>query len=131
MSFRENYSSGTKWEKEFGYSRGVRAGDLIFISGTTSVRNGEIVGEGNIAKQTRTCLEIIKESVEKLGGALSDVVRTRMYVADIGQSAAIGAVYSEFFSGICPAATMLKVSGLIYDKLLIEIEADAVISGKK
>ena len=127
MQDREFTSSGTKWEDDFCYSRGVRVANHIFISGTTSVRNGEVIGRGNVEIQVRECLNIIKEAIEKLGGSLSDVVRTRMFVKDIKQSSIIGKVHSEFFKGINPAATMVEINHLINDDLLIEVEADAVI----
>lgn len=127
MGSRRNYSSGTKWENEFSYSRGVRYGDRIIISGTTSIRDGHVIGENDIATQARVCLEIIKESVGKLGGSLGDVVRTRMFLTDIGKSAEVGRIHSEFFRGICPAATMVEVNRLIDDRLMIEIEAEAMV----
>lgn len=129
MQNRERFNSGTEWEKNVGYSRAVKAGNFIFVSGTTSVRNGKVIGAGNIELQARTCLEIIRESLEKLGGSLSDVVRTRMFVRDIGQSSAVGKVHYEFFKGITPAATMVEVNRLIDEELLIEIEADAQLEG--
>lgn len=130
MGARINHSSDTKWEAEFSYSRGVRVGESIFISGTTSVRNGEIVGEGDIKTQAVECFRIIEETIKKLGGTLADVVRTRMYVTDITQSEAVGKAHSLFFKGIDPAATMVEVSRLINEGLLVEIEADAIIQGR-
>ena len=127
MQDRELLSSGTVWEEDFCYSRGVRVINHIFISGKTAVRNGEVVGSGSVEIQTRECLNIIKEAIEKLCGSLSDVVRTRMFVKDIKQSNIIGKVHSEFFKDIKPAATMVEINSLINDELLIEIEAVAVI----
>ncbi len=127
MQGRDLTSSGTKRESDFCYGRGVRVANHIFISGTTSVRNGEVVGSESVEIQIRECLNIIKEAIEKLGGSLSDVVRTRMFVKDINQSSIIGKVHSEFFKDINPAATMVEINRLINDELLIEVEADAVI----
>ncbi|EQD37380.1 Endoribonuclease L-PSP [mine drainage metagenome] len=100
---------------------------MIFISGTTSVRDGKVVGKGDIVAQTRESLEIIKESIERLGGTKSDIVRTRMFVTDISKGNLIGKIHGEFFKGINPAATMVEVKRLINDDLLIEIEADAIL----
>ena len=108
----------------------MRAGEFIFVSGTTSVRDGKVVGSGDIELQARTCFEIIRESLEKLGGSLSDVVRTRMLVTDISKSSVVGKVHHEFFKEVNPAATMVEVNRLINEELLIEIEADAVIAHK-
>lgn len=127
MKSRATISSGTKWETEFCYSRGVRVGEKIFISGTTAVRNGEVISEGDVAGQAREAMRIIEESLGKLGGTLGDVVRTRMYVTDITHSREIGKVHAEFFKGINPAATMVEVSRLINEKILIEIEVDAIL----
>ncbi len=127
MSKRKNISSGAPWENEVGYSRAVRIGDTIEISGTAPVRNGETVGS-NAYEQTKICLEIIKEAVESAGGKMEHIVRTRMFVTDIARWAAIGKAHGEVFGEIKPATSMVEVSRLIDDKMLIEIEATAVIS---
>lgn len=130
MESRLAISSGTKWEDEFCYSRGIRVGEMIFISGTTATRDGVVVSEGDVAGQARECFRIIGESLEKLGGSLADVVRTRMYVTDISQSREVGEVHAEFFKGINPAATLVEVSRLIDEKVLVEIEVDAIMTGE-
>lgn len=130
MESRETISSGTAWEDQFGYSRGVKVGKMILISGTTAVRKGEVVSEGDIGGQTTECLRIIEESLHKLGGSLADVVRTRMYLTDIAQSEAVGKIHAEFFRGINPAATMVEVNRLINEKLMIEIEVDAILTSE-
>ena len=119
--------SGAVWEDLVGYSRAVRCGNIIEVSGTTSVRDGEVVGEGDAAMQTRHILTIIKSALESLGSSLEDVVRTRIYVTDISQWEAIGRSHAEFFRNIKPAATMVEVKALIDPKLLVEIEATAMI----
>jgi len=117
---RENISSGSKWEPIIGYSRAVKVGPYIHVSGTTGP--GATVGE-----QTRAALETIREALERAGAKLSDVVRTRIYTTDISQWEAIGAVHGEYFGTIRPATAMLEVSKLIDPALLVEIEADAYV----
>ncbi|WP_425392857.1 RidA family protein [Ekhidna sp.] len=124
---RQNIPSGAPWEDEVGYSRAVRIGNTIEVSGTAPVRNGKTVGDSPY-EQTKICLEIIKSTIEKAGGKLEDVVRTRMFVTDIAQWAAIGKAHGEFFGEIKPATTMVEVSSLIEKDMFIEIEATAVIS---
>ena len=119
--------SGAVWEDLVGYSRAVRCGNIIEVSGTTSVRDGEVVGEGDAAIQTRHILTIIKSALESLGSSMEDVVRTRIYVTDISQWEAIGRSHAEFFRNIKPAATMVEVKALIDPKLLVEIEATAIV----
>lgn len=120
MSQRENISSGSKWEPILGYCRAVKVGNYIHVSGTT--------GPGaTAAEQTRAALNIIKESLEKGGAKLSNVVRTRLYVTDISQWEAIGKVHGEYFGEIKPAMAMIEVSKLIDPALFVEIEADAYI----
>ena len=117
---RENISSGSKWEPILGYSRAVKVGSYIHVSGTT--------GPGaTAAEQARAALNIIKESLEKGGAKLSQVVRTRLYVTDISEWEAIGKVHGEFFGDVKPAMAMVEVSKLISPELLVEIEADAFI----
>lgn len=124
---RQNIPSGARWEDEVGYSRAVRIGNTIEVSGTAPVRHGKTVGDSPY-EQTKVCLEIIKSAIEKAGGRLEDVVRTRMFVTDIAQWAAIGKAHGEFFGEIKPATTMVEVSSLIEKDMLIEIEATAVVS---
>jgi enamine deaminase RidA (YjgF/YER057c/UK114 family) len=118
---RQNISSGSKWEPILGYSRAVKVGNFIHVSGTT--------GPGaTAAEQARAALNIIKEALEKGGASLSDVVRTRLYVTDISQWEAIGKVHGEFFGDIKPAMAMVEVSKLISPELKVEIEADAYVA---
>lgn len=124
---RQNISSGAPWENEVGYSRAVRIGNTIEVSGTAPVRDGKTVGD-NAYEQTKICLEIIKEALEKAGGKMEDVIRTRMFVTEIAQWAAIGKAHGEFFGEIKPATSMVEVRSLIEPDMLIEIEATAIVS---
>ncbi len=123
---RKNISSGAPWEDQVGYSRAVKIGNVIEVSGTAPVLNGEVVGE-NAYEQTQVCLNIIKGALEEAGGTMEDVVRTRMFVTDISDWEQIGKAHGEFFASIKPAATMVEVSKLIDAGMLIEIEATAVV----
>ena len=123
---RKNISSGAPWENMVGYSRAVRISNIVEVSGTAPVRNGEVVGE-TAYDQTRVCLEIIEEALKEAGAGLEDVVRTRMFVTDISQWEEIGKAHGEFFAEIKPATAMVEVSRLIDSKMLIEIEATAIV----
>jgi len=126
---RQWVSSGTVWETTVGYSRAVRVGSLVFVSGTTATDDeGHVVGPGDAAAQTRFILQKIESALTSAGATLQDVVRTRMFVTDISQWEAIGRVHGEFFKDIRPAATMVEVSRLIDEQQLIEIEVDACLS---
>ncbi len=126
---RRKFSTGTPWEKAVAYSRAMRVGSHIFISGTTaSNSDGMTVAVGNAYEQTVFVLKKIEAALGEVGAKMSDVVRTRMFVTDIGLWDEFGRAHGEFFSGINPAATMVEVRRLINPDHLIEIEVDAVIA---
>ena len=126
---RKNISSGAPWESIVGYSRAVRIGNHIWVSGTTATdENGKIVGVGDAAAQTRYALQKIGRALEEAGVTFADVVRTRTFVTDISQWEAIGRVHGEYFGDIRPAATMVEISKLIDPDHLVEIEVDAFVS---
>ncbi len=124
---RTNISSGAKWEDIVGYSRAVKVGNIIEVSGTTAVEDGKVVGVDNAYEQTKFILGKINNALIKAGGNLDNVVRTRMYVTDITLWEDIARAHREIFGEIKPAATMVEVSRLIDDDLLIEIEVTAVL----
>ena len=126
---RESYSSAAPWEAIVGYSRAVRTGPFIAVTGCASVGpDGELVGEGDPYAQATRCIEVIREVLESAGAGLDDVVRTRMFVTDIEQWEDIGRAHKEAFGNIMPATTMVEVSRLIDPRMLVEIEADAVVT---
>ena len=125
---RINVSSGAPWEEKVGYSRAVRIGNHVWVSGTTATdEHGKVVGIGDAAMQTRYVLQKIQRALSEAGVSLREVVRTRMFVTDISHWETIGRVHGEFFAAIRPAATMVEVSKLIDPEHLVEIEVDAFV----
>ena len=123
---RQNISSGAKWEDIVGYSRAVRVGSRVYLTGTTATdEHGNIVGENDAYKQTVQIIHNIERALKQAGATLENVVRTRMFVTDISRWKEYGQAHREFFGGIRPCATMVEVSALIDPGMLIEIEVEA------
>lgn len=127
MSNRINIKSGAPWEEMASYSRAVRIGNIIEVAGTTAVQDGRIAFPGDAAAQTKLILEIIRKAIKEAGGGLKDVVRTRIYVANIKDWEKVAEVHGTFFEGIMPATTLVEVSALVSPEMLVEIEATAYI----
>jgi enamine deaminase RidA (YjgF/YER057c/UK114 family) len=126
---RKKISSRSPWEDIVGYSRAVRIGNIIEVAGTTAMEGDVLIGKGDVYAQTVFIFNKIEKALIQAGAALTDVVRTRMFVTDISRWEEVGKAHGEFFKAIKPVATMLQVSKLINDDLLIEIEVTAIVSG--
>jgi enamine deaminase RidA (YjgF/YER057c/UK114 family) len=128
MNSRVNYSSGAIWEDIVGYSRAVKVGNVIEVTGTVSLNEkGELVGDNNAYEQTKFIIQKIEQVLHKAGAELKHIVRTRMFVTDISRWEEYGRAHGEAFAGIRPCTTMVEVSKLIAPEYLIEIEATAII----
>jgi enamine deaminase RidA (YjgF/YER057c/UK114 family) len=131
MSQRINIASGAKWEDIVGYSRAVRVGNLVFVTGTVATDGqGQLVGPGDMYAQTAQALRKIGAALEQAGASLADVVRTRLFVTDIGRWEEVARAHREVFGDIKPCTSMIEIKALIAPEYLIEIEADAVVGGE-
>ena len=125
---RQNFYSGAEWERTVGYSRAVKVGNLIEVSGTTSIIDGNLAYPNDAYAQTQQIIKIAKAVLEDAGSSLSDVIRTRMYITDISLWEKVGQAHGEAFKDINPASTLVEVSALIDPEMLVEIEFTAYLS---
>ncbi|HHP7240394.1 MAG TPA: RidA family protein [Cyclobacteriaceae bacterium] len=128
MSERVSVSSGAEWEEVVGYSRAVRIGNIIEVSGTVAIERDEVIGRDDPYDQTKCILKKIHKAITEVGGKLSDVIRTRIYVTDINMWNEVGRAHGEYFHDIKPATSMIAVKSLVSPEFLVEIEATAVVS---
>lgn len=128
MKDRQRVSTGTKWEPLIGYSRAVRVGERIYVTGTTATdESGEVIGDRDAYAQTVQAIRNIERALSQLGAGLEHVVRTRMFVTDISRWQEYGRAHGEFFRDVMPATSMIEISRLIDERMLVEIEADAEV----
>jgi enamine deaminase RidA (YjgF/YER057c/UK114 family) len=123
---RQLISSGGPWEKKGGYSRAIRVGDHIYVSGSTAVKDGKVVGPADVVAQTHQTLATISAALAQAGSSLADVVRYRIYLTNVADSEKVIPIFGEYFGEIRPAGTLVAVSALIAPELMIEIEVDAI-----
>ena len=125
---RQNVTSGAPWDERVGYCRAVKKGPFIEVAGTTAMLNGELQGVGDAYTQTKVIIEIMAKAIRELGGELSDVVRTRMFITRIEDFEVVGKAHGEYFKDIKPASTLVEVSALVHPDMLVEIEMSAIIA---
>lgn len=128
---RRRHSSGGPWEDAFGYSRSIRTGDRILVSGCTAVVDGAVQHAGDAGAQMGVALDHVLDAVTALGGKLGDVIRTRMYVVNRADCDSVGRVHAEWFADVRPAASMVLVAGLIDEAMLVEVEVEARVGSAK
>lgn len=128
MTNRRNISSNTIWEKKVGYSRAVRIDNTIEVAGTTALDGDKIIAPANPFKQMCFIIEKIEQALKQAGASLNDVIRTRMYITNIGHAEEVGRAHEKYFGNIKPASTMIQISKLVNPDLLVEVEVTAIVS---